>query len=89
VPGRKTDVAECGARNPAVLDTHAHQVTATVSLGSFGVDPFSVEATANAIYVADQGANALAVIDPRTLKVLTTIRVGNSPYGVWGSRSRP
>jgi YVTN family beta-propeller protein len=53
-----------------------------VSLGSDGTDPFSVEATANAIYVTDQGANAMTVIDPHTLKVLTTVPVGNSPYGV-------
>jgi YVTN family beta-propeller protein len=53
-----------------------------VSLGTEGSDPFSVAATATAVYVADQGANALAVIDPHTLKVLTTIPVGNSPYGV-------
>jgi YVTN family beta-propeller protein len=69
------------AHHVSIIDTHTGTVTATVSLGGPGTDPFSAAATANAIYVAEQGANALAVIDPRTLKVLTTIPVGSSPYG--------
>jgi YVTN family beta-propeller protein len=59
-----------------------HQVMSTVSLGTFGTDPFGVAAIANAVYVVEQGANALAVLHPRTLKVLATIPVGASPYGV-------
>ena len=39
-------------------------------------------ATGHAIYVTNQGANTLAVIDPRTRHVVTTVTTGNSPYGV-------
>jgi YVTN family beta-propeller protein len=62
--GNNAYIADLGPGNLSVLDTHTHQVTTTVSLGTEGTDPFSVAATATAIYVADQGANALAVIDP-------------------------
>ena len=37
---------------------------------------------ARIIYVTDQGANTLSVIDPHTLHVVTTASTGNSPYGV-------
>jgi YVTN family beta-propeller protein len=41
-----------------------------------------VAATDDAIYVTNQGANTLAVIDPSTRHVVTTVTTGNSPYGV-------
>jgi YVTN family beta-propeller protein len=46
----------------------ANEVTATV--------------TPSRLYVTEQGANTLAVIDPTSLKVTATVNVGNSPYGV-------
>jgi YVTN family beta-propeller protein len=38
--------------------------------------------TGDAVYVADQGANTLSVIDPSTSKVTATVATGNSPYGI-------
>jgi YVTN family beta-propeller protein len=38
--------------------------------------------TSSAVYVTEQGAGTLTVIDPKTLKVVATVTVGNSPYGV-------
>jgi YVTN family beta-propeller protein len=36
----------------------------------------------SAVYVADQGASTLSVIDPSSLKVTATVATGNSPYGI-------
>ena len=36
----------------------------------------------DAVYVANQGANTLSVIDPSTFKTTATIATGNSPYGI-------
>ncbi|MGH3853856.1 MAG: hypothetical protein ACRDR6_10250 [Pseudonocardiaceae bacterium] len=44
--------------------------------------PFNAAATRHALYVTDQGANTLSVIDPHTLNVVTTVSTGNSPYAV-------
>jgi YVTN family beta-propeller protein len=53
-----------------------------VPIGPAGTDPFSAQATSGAIYVANQGANTLSVIDPNTLHVVATVSTGNSPYGI-------
>jgi YVTN family beta-propeller protein len=65
-----------------VIDTRRHRVSATVSVGPPGTDPFNVAAASSAVYVTEQGAGTLTVIDPKTLKVVATVTVGNSPYGV-------
>jgi YVTN family beta-propeller protein len=57
-------------------------VRSTLSVGPSGTDPFTVRATSDALYVADQGANTLSVIDPGTFKTTATIATGNSPYGI-------
>jgi YVTN family beta-propeller protein len=51
-------------------------------VGPYGTDPFTARATNHAVYVANQGANTLSVIDPRTLEVVATVATGNSPYGI-------
>jgi len=38
--------------------------------------------TSRAVYVTNQGAGTLTVIDPAALEVAATISVGTSPYGV-------
>jgi YVTN family beta-propeller protein len=80
--GNRAYVTDLGQGNVAVIDTRAHQVSATVSVGPPGTDPFSAQATAAAVYVVDQGANALSVIDPNTLELVATIATGNSPFGI-------
>jgi YVTN family beta-propeller protein len=75
-------VTDLGPGKLTVIDTRSRQVSSTVSLGSYGTDPFTAAATRHAIYVANQGNNTLSVIDPRTLKVVTNVTTGNSPYGV-------
>ena len=35
------------------------------------------------IYVASRWARKLTVIDTTTRKVVRTVKVGNSPHGVW------
>jgi YVTN family beta-propeller protein len=75
-------VADLGPGNLVVIDTGTRRTSSTVTLGSFGTDPFNAAATPHAIYVTDQGANTLSVIDPHTLHVVTTVSTGNSPYGV-------
>jgi YVTN family beta-propeller protein len=75
-------VADLGPGKLVVINTRGRQVSSTVTLGSYGTDPFTAAATRHAIYVTNQGANTLSVIDPRTLHVVTTVRTGNSPYGV-------
>ena len=55
-------------------------------MGPPGTDPFNIAVTSDAVYVTEQGAGTLTVLDPTTLKVLATVSVGNSPYGVATSR---
>jgi YVTN family beta-propeller protein len=57
-------------------------VTNPIPVGTYGSDPFNTEATTRAVYVTQRGAGTLTVIDPKTLKVVATVPVGNSPYGV-------
>jgi YVTN family beta-propeller protein len=80
--GTQAYVTDLGPGKLTVIDTHTHQVSSTVTLGSNGTDPFQVRATNDAIYVTDQGANTLSVIDPRTLNVVATVATGTSPYGI-------
>jgi YVTN family beta-propeller protein len=49
----------------------------------------NVTATGHATSVANQGANTLSVIDPRTLHLVSTVTTGTSPYRVAVSRRRP
>jgi YVTN family beta-propeller protein len=80
--GSRAYIADLGPGNVTVIDTRARQVSATVAIGPPGTDPFSAQATNDAIYVVDQGANTLSVVDPDTLNVVATLSTGNSPYGV-------
>jgi YVTN family beta-propeller protein len=41
-----------------------------------------VRATRDALYVANQGASTLSIIDPSTLRTTATVATGNSPYGI-------
>ena len=41
-----------------------------------------MRATHDAVYVANQGANTLSIIDPSSFKATATIATGNSPYGI-------
>lgn len=76
-------VADPGPGKLVVINTRTRQVSSTVTLGPYGTDPFNTIATRHAIYVTNQGANTLAVIDPHTLNVVTTgVKTGNSPYDV-------
>ena len=44
--------------------------------------PREISLAGDAVYVANQGASTLSVIDQRTLKPTATIATGNSPYGI-------
>jgi YVTN family beta-propeller protein len=65
-----------------VIDTRSHRVSATVSVGTPGTDPFNLAVTPSAVYVTEQGVPTLTVIDPKTQKVVANITVGNDAYGV-------
>jgi YVTN family beta-propeller protein len=71
-----------GTGNVSVIDTHSHHVSATVSVGPPGTDPFNIAVTPSAVYVTDTAADTLTVLEPKTLKVVATVAVGNSPQGV-------
>ncbi len=47
-----------------------------------GVNPYQLAAVGNIIYVANQGSNTVSVINSDTDVILSTIDVGNQPYGV-------
>jgi YVTN family beta-propeller protein len=80
--GTRAYVAGLGLGRVTAIDTRTHRVASTVSVGPYGTDPFTVRATGDAVYVANQGANTLSVIDPSTLKTTASIATGNSPYGI-------
>jgi YVTN family beta-propeller protein len=80
--GDRAYVMGLGPGTLTVVDTGSDQVRSTVSVGSYGTDPFSVRATRDAIYVANQGASTLSIIDPSTLRKTATVATGNSPYGI-------
>jgi YVTN family beta-propeller protein len=64
------------------IDTDTRRVSSTVSVGPTGTDPFSVRATGDALYVANQGASTLSVLDPSTFRATAPIATGNSPFGI-------
>jgi len=47
-----------------------------------GKEPVGIAYGAGSIWVANSGDGTISRIDPRTSKVLATIRIGNSPQGV-------
>jgi YVTN family beta-propeller protein len=80
--GERAYVTGLGPGTITAIDTPTHRVAATLSVGPYGTDPFTVRATGDAIYVANQGTNTLTVIDQSTFKTTHTIATGNSPYGI-------
>ena len=80
--GDRAYVTGLGPGRITVIDTGTHRVSATISVGPYGTDPFTVRATDDALYVTNQGASTLPIIDPSTLKATATIATGDSPYGV-------
>jgi YVTN family beta-propeller protein len=85
--GRWAYITDLGPGELKVINTRLHRVGSTVSIGPVGTDPFNAAATNHAIYVANQGAGTLSVINPHTLHVVTTVTAGNSPYGVAVARA--
>jgi YVTN family beta-propeller protein len=80
--GDRAYVTSLGPGTVTAIDTGTHRVSAIVSVGPHGTDPFTVRATGHAVYVANQAANTLSVIDPSTFRATATIATGNSPYGI-------
>jgi YVTN family beta-propeller protein len=80
--GQNAYVAALGPGNVSVIDTSTTHVSATVSTGPPGTDPFNIAATSSAVYITDQGADTLSVVDPATLQIVATVPVGRDPYGV-------
>jgi YVTN family beta-propeller protein len=80
--GRRLYVTVLGPGNIAVIDTGSHRVSGSVNVGPPGTDPFNIAVTPAAVYVTDQGGGTFSVINPKTLKVVKTLTLGNSPYGV-------
>ena len=75
---------------PQAIEAHAKQATLLVRLIEQEVQgERTVRATGDAVYVANQGANTLSVIDPSTFKATATIATGNSPYGIAVVRRGP
>jgi YVTN family beta-propeller protein len=87
--GDRAYVTGLGPGRVAAIDTGTHRVSSTVSVGPAGTDPFTVRATGEAIYVANQGASTLSVIDQSPFKATATIATGNSPYGIAVVERRP
>lgn len=75
-------VADPGPGKIIVIDTGTRQTSSTVTVGPYGTDPFNAAATRHALYVTNQGASTLSVVDPHSLNVVTTVATGNSPYAV-------
>jgi YVTN family beta-propeller protein len=80
--GGRAYVTGLGPGTLTAIDTGTARVHSTASVGSSGTDPFTVRATADALYVANQGASTLSIIDPRDFRTTATIATGNSPYGI-------
>jgi YVTN family beta-propeller protein len=80
--GDRAYVTGLGPGTLTAIDTGTDRVSSTVSVGSYGTDPFTVRATGDALYVANQGASTLSIIDPSTLRTTATVATGNSPYGI-------
>jgi YVTN family beta-propeller protein len=60
---------------------YANTVTATITVGT-GPVGVGVDSDSNLIYVSNQNANTVSVIDGTTNMVTATINVGTLPYGV-------
>jgi DNA-binding beta-propeller fold protein YncE len=67
-------VTGLGPGTLTAIHTRIDRVRSTVSLGSCGTDPFTARATADAVYVANQGTS--------TLRTTVTVPTGDSPHGV-------
>ena len=80
--GDRAYVTGLGPGTLTAIDTGTNRVRSTVSVGSYGTDPFTVRATGDALYVANQGASTLSIIDPSSLRTTATVATGNSPYGI-------
>jgi len=80
--GQSAYAAILGPGDVSAISTQTHRISGTVNVGPPQTDPFNIAVTSSAVYVTDQGAGTLTVIDPKALKVAATITVGNSPYGV-------
>jgi YVTN family beta-propeller protein len=80
--GKRAYVTALGPGRVTAIDTGTHRAASSVSVGPYGTDPFTVRATGDAVYVANQAANTLSVIDQHTFKATATIATGNSPYGI-------
>jgi YVTN family beta-propeller protein len=80
--GRSAYAAVLGPGNVSAIDTQTHRIWRTVNIGPPQTSPFNIAVTSRAIYVTDQGAGTLTVIDPTTLNVAATVTVGTSRYGV-------
>jgi YVTN family beta-propeller protein len=80
--GDRAYVTGLGPGTLTAIDTGTDRVRSTVSVGSYGTDPFTVRATGDALYVANQGASTLSIIDPSTFRTTATVATGNSPYGI-------
>ena len=80
--GDRAYVTGLGPGTLTAIDTGTNRIRSTVSVGSYGTDPFTVRATRDALYVANQAANTLSIIDPSSLRTTATIATGNSPYGI-------
>jgi YVTN family beta-propeller protein len=80
--GQSAYAAILGPGDVSAISTQTHRIWGTVNVGPPQTDPFNVAVTSGAVYVTDQGAGTVTVIDPKALKVAATITVGDSPYGV-------
>jgi YVTN family beta-propeller protein len=80
--GQSAYAAILGPGNVSAISTRTHRIWGTVNVGPPQTDPFNIAVTSSAVYVTNQGAGTVAVIDPKALKVVATITVGNGPYGV-------
>ncbi len=69
-------VAGLGQGRITAIDTGTRRVSSAVSVGPYGTDPFTVRAAGDAIYVANEGASTLSVIDPRTFRATAAIATG-------------
>ena len=62
-----------GPGNVSAISTQTNRISGTINVGPPGTDPFNIAATSSAIYVTDQGASTLTVINPSALKVTATV----------------
>src|SRR5207249_8754420 len=66
-----------------VLDAHANQIIASVSIGAFpGSSGVAITPDGNRVYVTNQLADSVSLIDAATTTVIRTIPVAGEPLGV-------